>query len=55
MKNCAPFTNFVSEINNVQIDDAKDVDDVILMYKLIESSHNYSKTFGSLGHIADVG
>ena len=25
-KNCAPFTDFISEINNTQIDNAKDID-----------------------------
>ena len=25
-KNCAPFTNCISEINNIQIDNAKDID-----------------------------
>ena len=28
-KNCAPFTNFISEINNTQIDNAKDIDIVV--------------------------
>ena len=26
IKNCAPFTNCISEINNTQIDNAKDID-----------------------------
>ena len=30
-KNCAPFTNCISEINNTQIDNAKDIDIVIPM------------------------
>ena len=47
-KNCAPFTNFISEINNKQIDNAKDIDIVMPMYNLIEYSYNYSKTSGSL-------
>ena len=47
-KNCAPFTNCTSKINNAQIDIAKDIDVVIPMYNLIEYSHNYSKTTGSL-------
>ena len=47
-KNCAPFTNCISEINNTQIDNAKDIDIVMPMYNLIEYSDNYSKTFGSL-------
>ena len=47
-KNCAPFTNCISEINNTQIDNAKDIDIVMPMYNLIEYSDNYSKTSGSL-------
>ena len=47
-KNCAPFTNGISEINNTQIDNAKDIDIVMFMYNLIEYSDNYSKTIGSL-------
>ena len=34
-KNCPPFTNFISEINNTQIDDAKDIDIVLPMYSLL--------------------
>ena len=47
-KNCAPFTNCISEINNTQIDNAKDSDIVMPMYNLIEYSDNYAKTTGSL-------
>ena len=47
-KNCAPFTNCISEINNTQVDNAKDIDIVMPMYNLIEYSNNYSKTSGSL-------
>ena len=43
-KNCAPFINCISEINNAQIDNAKDIDIVMPMYNLIEYSDNYSKT-----------
>ena len=44
----APFTNCISEINNIQIDNAKDIDIVMTMYNLIEYSDNYAKTTGSL-------
>ena len=37
-KNCAPFTDCKSEINNVEIDNAKDIDIIMLMYTLIEYS-----------------
>ena len=47
-KNCTPFTECIREINNTQIDNAKDMDAVMLMYNLIEYKDNYSKTLGSL-------
>ena len=47
-KNCAPFTDWISEINNTQIDNAKYIDIVMPMYNSIEYSHNYSKTSESL-------
>ena len=47
-KNCASFTNCISEINNTQIDNARDIDIVMPIYSLIECSDNYSKTSGSL-------
>ena len=47
-KNYAPFTNCISEINNTQVDNAKDIDFIMPMYNLIEYSDNYGKTTGSL-------
>ena len=47
-KNCTPFTNCISEINNTQVDNAKDIDTVMPVYNLIEYSDNYVKTSGSL-------
>ena len=47
-KNCASFINCISEINNTQIDNAKDIDIVMPRYNLIEYSDNYVKTTGSL-------
>ena len=47
-KNCAPFINCISEINNTQVDNAKDIDMVMPMFNLIEYSDNYAKTSGSL-------
>ena len=47
-KICAPFTNCISKINNTQVDNAKDIDIVMLVYNLIEYSDNYAKTSGSL-------
>ena len=47
-KNCAPFTDCISEINNTQVDNAKYVDAVIPVHNLIEYSDSYSKASGSL-------
>ena len=38
---CAPFTDCVSKINNMQIDSGKYIDVVMLVYNVIEYSHNY--------------
>ena len=46
-KNCAPLTDYISEICNTQINNAKYID-VKAMYNLIEYSNNYSKTLGSV-------
>ena len=48
VKNCAPFTNCMTKINNTQVDNAKDIDIVMPMYNLIEYSDNYAKATGSL-------
>ena len=47
-KNCAPFTDCISKINNTQIDNAKHIDVIMPIYNLIEYSDNYSKTSGRL-------
>ena len=47
-KNYAPLTNCISETNNTQVDNAKDIDIVMPMYNLLEYIDNYSKTSGSL-------
>ena len=47
-KNCAPNIDRISEINNTQIDHAKDLDVVMPMNNLIEYSNYYSKASGSL-------
>ena len=48
LKNSAPFTDCVTEINKTQLDNAKDLNVVMLMYNLTEYSENYSKTSESL-------
>ena len=47
-KSCTPFTNCISEINNTQVDNAKDIDIVMPIYNLIEYSDNNAKTSGGL-------
>ena len=47
-KNNAPFTNCITKINGIKIDNAEDLDVVMPMYKLLEYSKNYQKTTGSL-------
>ena len=47
-KNCAPFINCISGINNTQVDNAKDIDIVMPMYNIIEYSDNYAKRTESL-------
>ena len=47
-KNCAPFADCISHINNRQVHNAKDIDAVMSMYNLREYNDNYSKTSGSL-------
>ena len=47
-RNCAPFTKCTTKIDGAKIDDVEDLDVVMPMYNLIESSSNYSETTGSL-------
>ena len=46
-KNCSLITDCISEINNTQIDNAKDLDVVMPMHNLIEYSNSYLKTSGN--------
>ena len=48
LKNCTPFTSFISRINNTQIDDAQYIDVAMQMYNLIEYSDKYSNISGIL-------
>ena len=40
-KNCASLTNCIIQVNNTQIDNAKDIGTVMSMYHLLEFSDNY--------------
>ena len=42
-KNNAPFTNFISKINSISVENAWDLDVVMPMYNLIQHSRNYKK------------
>ena len=48
LKNNAPFISFITRINGELIEDADDLNVVMLMYNLLEYSKNYRKTIGSL-------
>ena len=48
IKNCEPFTDCITGINNAQKGNRKDLDVVLPMYNLIEHGNNYWKTCGSL-------
>ena len=48
IKSYVPFTDCISKIKNMHVDNAKDLDVVMSMYNLIEYIDNYSKTLGSL-------
>ena len=47
-KNCAPYTDSISEINNIKVGNVTDFDIVMLIYSLIEYNDNYSKKQRSL-------
>ena len=44
-QNCAPFTDCITEINNMQEDDAQKIDVLMPMYNLTEYLDAYSKTW----------
>ena len=46
--NNAPFINCISKVNAVQIDNTKDLDVAIPMYKLLQYSNNYRYITGNL-------
>ena len=47
-KNCAPFIMWISKLNNTEIDNAQNIDIVMLIYNLLKYRDNYLKTYGSL-------
>ena len=53
-KNNAPFTNCISKINNVLIDNAEDLDIVMSMYSLLEYSKKTEKQQEVCGIITEM-
>ena len=53
-KNNAPFTNCISKINNVLIDNAEDLDVVMPMYKLLSTAKITEKPQEVCGIIAEM-
>ena len=47
-KNYAPFTIFVTHINDEHVETAENLDIIMLMYNFIEYSDNYGDSSGSL-------
>ena len=47
-KNCAPFTKWLTHINDEHVDNADNLEIVMSMYILTEYSGNYSDTLGNL-------
>ena len=52
-KNWAPVTDCISEMNNTQINNAKDINVVVPIYNLVEYGDNYSKTKSSWQYYRD--
>ena len=53
-KNNAPFINCISKTNGVKMDNAEDLDVVMPMYNLLESSKNYKKPQEVCGIIIEM-
>ena len=53
-RNFDPFTNCISEINNKEIDHARDIDVVIHMYNLIEYSDSIRKNLRVYGNTIEM-
>ena len=47
-KNCAPFRRCVTHINDEHVETAENLDIIMPMHNLIEYSHNYADSSGSL-------
>lgn len=47
-KNFSPFTDFLSETNHTQVNNAKNINVLMSMYNILKCSNSYSKTSQSL-------
>ena len=54
LKNCPMFSNRISTINNIQVDNAKDLHIVMAIYNLIEYIYNYTKNKNIFGNIVET-
>ena len=50
-ENCAPFTNCISKINNIQIDNAEYIDIIMPMYNIIEYNDTIRKHLEVYGNV----
>lgn len=41
-KNCAPSADWISEINNIKVNNSNDLDVIMPIFNLLEYSNNYS-------------
>ena len=53
-KNCTPFTNCISKINNAEVDNSENLEIVVPMYNLLEYSDNYAKHQLVYGNIVEM-
>ena len=53
-KNCAPFTDCISKINNTQVDNAKIINIVMPMYNSLEYSNIFQKHLEAYSNIVKI-
>ena len=47
-KNCAPFTSCISKINNIQVDNAENIDIVMPMYNIVIIIQKHPEVYGNI-------
>ena len=53
-KNCEPFINCISEVNNIKVDNAKDINIAMAMYNLIDIVIITQKPLEVCGNIVKI-